>query len=82
MAVTETKQIYGVGVFIVTSVAATWAYVWFFLVLTVISPGVVELWEAILTLAFFIILIICAYAADVVKSKQVNKEEQREKENR
>jgi len=39
MAVTEVKKIFDVGVFAVTSIAATWAYVWFFLVLGVISPG-------------------------------------------
>jgi solute carrier family 8 (sodium/calcium exchanger) len=41
MAVDEVKKIYDMGVFVITSIAATWAYVWFFLVLAVISPGVV-----------------------------------------
>lgn len=64
MAVTEVKKINDLGVFIVTSVSATWAYVWFFLVLGVISPGEVEMWEAFLTVGFFLILLILAYIAD------------------
>jgi len=75
MSVTEVKKIYDVGTFIVTSIAATWAYIWFFMVLVVISPGVVQLWEAILTLAFFLILVLLAYAADRHNAKSINKEE-------
>lgn len=69
MAVDEVKKIFDLGVFIVTSISATWAYIWFFLVLGVISPGEVELWEAILTVAFFVILIILAYIADRYKAR-------------
>lgn len=79
MAVTEVKKIFDVGVFAVTSIAATWAYVWFFLVLGVISPGEVEVWEAFLTVGFFIMLIILAYMADRYKARQVNKEDEIEK---
>merc|ERR1712150_229287 len=35
-----------------------------FLVMDVISPGEVRLWEAIVTLLFFPILVLLAYAAD------------------
>ncbi|VDN50284.1 unnamed protein product [Dracunculus medinensis] len=34
-------------------------------ILTVISPNVVEIWEAAITLAFFFILIVVAYLADI-----------------
>ena len=60
----ETKKIFDVRVFIWTAVASTWAYVWFFLVLTVITPNYVDLWEAILTFCQFIILCIVAYGCD------------------
>lgn len=80
MAVTEPKKINDIGVFIVTSVSATWAYIWFFLVLGVISPGEVELWEAILTVAFFIILIILAYIADRYNARQEKKEDRNAKQ--
>jgi solute carrier family 8 (sodium/calcium exchanger) len=73
MAVDEVKKIYDMGVFVVTSIAATWAYVWFYLVLAVISPGVVELWEAVLTVVFFLILVVLAYGADRYKAKKVSK---------
>lgn len=80
MAVNEVKKIYDVGVFVVTSVSATWAYVWFFLVLGVITPGEVEVWEAILTVVFFILLIILAYSADRYKARTENKEQANEKQ--
>lgn len=38
-----------------------WAYIWMWIVLL---DQLVELWEAVLTLVFFVILIILAYGAD------------------
>ena len=66
-----------VGVFITTSVAATFAYVWFFLTLVVISPGVVELWEACLTLGFMIILVGLAFGCDKLHGKGESESEKR-----
>ena len=71
MAVSDgPKKIDDMGVFAVTCSASFFAYVWLYLVLMVISPDVVELWEAILTLVFFLILIITAYAADKINEKR------------
>jgi len=78
MAVKEVKKIFDMGVFITTSIASVFAYVWLFLVLQVISPGEVELWEAILTFSYFVILVILAYAADRYKASQVDHEKQQE----
>ena len=64
MAVTEPKGIKMLGVFITTAIFSTWAYVWFFLVLVIISPGYVEMWEAWVTLGFMVILVVVAYACD------------------
>jgi len=52
------------GVFIATAIFSSWAYIWFFLVLVVISPGYVEMWEALLTLGFMILLVAVAFACD------------------
>ena len=60
----ETKRINSFGVFLTTAFFAVFAYVWMFLVLAVISPDVMEIWEAALTLLFFPILVILAYIAD------------------
>lgn len=51
-------------VFAVTCTFAVFAYIWLFFILSVNTPDVVEVWEAFLTLAFFVILIFIAYAAD------------------
>ena len=73
VAVTTIKPIKMVGVFISTAVFSTWAYVWFFLVLVVISPGVVELWEACVTLGFMVALCIIAYSCDLCHTKGESK---------
>jgi len=61
----EKKKVEQLGVFIITSIASVWAYVWLLLVLNVISPDVVELWEAVLTFLYFPILVALAYGQDV-----------------
>ena len=69
-----------VGVFITTAVFSTFAYIWFFLCLVVISPGIVELWEAGLTLGFMIILVIQAYSCDKCHEKNESEEDKKKHE--
>lgn len=59
-----TKRIELYRVFIVTAFFGTFAYIWVFLVLIVITPNVVDVWEAVLTLLFFIILVVISYSVD------------------
>ena len=68
MAVTEPKKINMVGVFATTAIFSTFAYIWFFLVLVVISPGYVELWEACVTVGYMAALCIIAYGCDIKHS--------------
>jgi solute carrier family 8 (sodium/calcium exchanger) len=58
------KPILDMGVFMWTSFASTFAYVWFMLTLSSFSPGEIEVWEAILTLAFFGVLCLVALGLD------------------
>ncbi|PAA93730.1 hypothetical protein BOX15_Mlig025911g1 [Macrostomum lignano] len=58
------KYIKEFGVFCITSVFSLWAYVWMLLCAAVITPHTIDLWEALLTLAFFPILVILAYCQD------------------
>jgi len=80
MAVKEVKGIKMLGVFVATALFSTWAYIWFFLVLVVISPGYVEIWESIVTLGFMVILVVVAYSCDKSHEKVENLEEQRKDE--
>ena len=82
VAVKDPKHVKMVGVFLTTAIFSTWAYVWFFLVLVVISPGYVELWEALTTLAFMGILCIIAYSCDVCATKGENTTEKKMEEKR
>lgn len=60
----EIKRVSQFKVFVLTSAWSLWAYVWMLLVVQVISPGKVEIWEAFLTLLFFPMLTLMAYGQD------------------
>lgn len=67
------RRVKNLGVFAVTSIVGILAYVWLILVVLVITPKVVDIWEAALTLLMFPALIVISYFADVgfACSKQV-----------
>ena len=52
------------GVFITTAIFSIFAYIWMFIVLKIWSEDKVELVEALLTLGFFVLLVILAFCAD------------------
>ena len=61
------KKIDGVGVFIITACSSLFAYVWLWACLSFFSKDEIELWEAIVTLLFFFILVAMAFGADKIK---------------
>ncbi|XP_011066110.1 PREDICTED: sodium/calcium exchanger 2 isoform X4 [Acromyrmex echinatior] len=60
----ETRKIKHLRVFFVTATWSIFAYVWLYVILAVSSPGVLEIWEGILTFAFFPATVLTAYVAD------------------
>ncbi|XP_031719400.1 sodium/calcium exchanger 2b [Anarrhichthys ocellatus] len=60
----ETRKIKHLRVFFITAFWSIFAYIWLFLILYVISPGVVEVWEALVTLLYFPVCVILAWIAD------------------
>lgn len=52
------------GVFVLTAIWSLLAYVWLLAVLLWITPGEIEAWEAWVTLLFFPLLVLSAYAQD------------------
>ncbi|XP_038623362.1 sodium/calcium exchanger 2 [Tachyglossus aculeatus] len=60
----ESRRIKHLRVFFVTAAWSVFAYVWLYLILAVISPGVVRVWEALLTLVFFPVCVVFAWVAD------------------
>nr|XP_056707569.1 sodium/calcium exchanger 3 isoform X2 [Euleptes europaea] len=60
----ETRKIKHLRVFFVTAAWSIFAYIWLYMILAVISPGVVQVWEALLTLFFFPVCVILAWIAD------------------
>jgi len=61
---TEVKKIKHLRVFFVTMIWSVLAYIWLLAILSVITPRVVDIWEALLTFAFFPMTVITAYMAD------------------
>ncbi|KAM5292751.1 sodium/calcium exchanger 1 isoform 10-T10 [Ctenodactylus gundi] len=60
----ETRRIKHLRVFFVTAAWSIFAYTWLYIILSVISPGVVEVWEGLLTFFFFPICVVFAWVAD------------------
>ncbi|GAA6066662.1 sodium/calcium exchanger 2a isoform X2, partial [Tachysurus ichikawai] len=60
----EVRKIKHLRVFFITASWSVFAYIWLYLILSVISPGIVEVWEALLTLMFFPICVMMAWIAD------------------
>eukprot|EP00930_Biecheleria_cincta_P045676 TRINITY_DN31481_c0_g1_i1.p1 TRINITY_DN31481_c0_g1~~TRINITY_DN31481_c0_g1_i1.p1 ORF type:complete len:852 (-),score=144.61 TRINITY_DN31481_c0_g1_i1:154-2709(-) len=60
----QVRYIKETRVYMVTAASSIFAYLWILIVLTAISPNVVEVWEGVVTLLFFPILLFIAFAAD------------------
>merc|ERR1711988_403634 len=60
----ETREIEEFGVFIITAIASLWAYFWMVIVLQWVSPDYVDLWEALVTLLMFPVLVWVSWAQD------------------
>ncbi|KAJ7995222.1 hypothetical protein DPEC_G00242300 [Dallia pectoralis] len=60
----ETRKIKHLRVFFITAFWSIFAYIWLYLILAVISPGIVEVWEALVTLLYFPVCVILAWVAD------------------
>lgn len=60
----QTRKVKHLRVFFVTASWSIFAYTWLYLILAVITPGVVDIWEGLLTLAFFPLCVGFAYVAD------------------
>ncbi|XP_032396896.1 sodium/calcium exchanger 1b isoform X2 [Etheostoma spectabile] len=60
----ETRKVKHLRVFFVTATWSIFAYIWLYLILAVISPGVVHVWEGLLTFFFFPICVLFAWVAD------------------
>uniref|UniRef100_A0A8C8S2V3 Solute carrier family 8 member A2 n=1 Tax=Pelusios castaneus TaxID=367368 RepID=A0A8C8S2V3_9SAUR len=60
----ESRKIKHLRVFFVTASWSIFAYIWLYLILAVISPGIVQVWEALLTLVFFPVCVVFAWIAD------------------
>lgn len=60
----EVRKIKHLSVFFVTATWSVFAYIWLYLILAVISEGVVECWEGFLTFMFFPATVLTAYIAD------------------
>uniref|UniRef100_A0A915Q0F5 Calx-beta domain-containing protein n=1 Tax=Setaria digitata TaxID=48799 RepID=A0A915Q0F5_9BILA len=61
----EVRRQKHLDVFCVTAAWSLFAYIWMFLILSVFSPGIIEIWEGFLTFLFFPVTVLTAYIADI-----------------
>ncbi|KAM4642691.1 sodium/calcium exchanger 2 [Discoglossus pictus] len=60
----ESRKIKHPRVFFVTATWSIFAYIWLYLILAVISPNRVQVWEGLVTLLFFPACVVFAWVAD------------------
>ncbi|ELU04186.1 hypothetical protein CAPTEDRAFT_128764 [Capitella teleta] len=60
----EVRRIKHLRVFFITATWSIFAYLWMYLIISVFSYGVIDIWEGILTLLFFPATVLTAYIAD------------------
>nr|XP_011458732.1 PREDICTED: magnesium/proton exchanger [Fragaria vesca subsp. vesca] len=60
----ELKKIADIGVWLVELFWSFWAYIWLYIILEVWTPNVITLWEALLTVLQYGLLLTHAYAQD------------------
>lgn len=61
----EVRKVQEVPVFFITSVFMFVAYIWLVIMVAWITPGIIEIWEAAVTLALLPLLVLISYLADV-----------------
>lgn len=61
----ETRSIEKHSVFIITAVCSLFAYAWMLFIVSVSSPNVIDVWEGVLTVLFFPLLVIVSFFADI-----------------
>ncbi|XP_035811495.2 sodium/calcium exchanger 3 isoform X1 [Amphiprion ocellaris] len=60
----EVRKVKHLRVFFITAGWSIFAYIWLYMILAVFSPNEVQVWEGLVTLAFFPICVILAWVAD------------------
>ncbi|XP_013418432.1 sodium/calcium exchanger 2 isoform X2 [Lingula anatina] len=60
----QVKKVREVGVFIQTSIWSIFAYVWMLVVVNWNTKGIIDIWEAVVTLLFFPLMVLLAYCQD------------------
>lgn len=60
----EVRKIKHLRVFFVTATWSIFAYIWLYMILAVITPNRVDVWEGLLTFMFFPATVLTAYIAD------------------
>ncbi|CAG7822333.1 unnamed protein product [Allacma fusca] len=60
----EVRRIKHLRVFFVTATWSVFAYIWLLLVVQVITPGIIDVWEGVLTFCFFPLTVLTAFIAD------------------
>ncbi|CAJ1074793.1 sodium/calcium exchanger 3 isoform X2 [Xyrichtys novacula] len=60
----EVRKVKHLRVFFITAGWSIFAYIWLYMILAVFSPNEVQVWEGLLTLAFFPICVVLAWIAD------------------
>lgn len=68
------KRIKHYGVFVNVQIIGIITYAWIFVAMTIVSKDMIEIWEAIITLVLYFLMLIYLYIFDkFISKKQKNK---------
>ena len=71
----EIRKVLNFGTFMVTTCFSIFAYIWLFIVLAVWTPDYITITEAVLTFAFFILLVLIAFISDLIYQRRTKNDE-------
>lgn len=66
----DIRKIEKMKVFCFTAATSVLAYAWIIVILVLVSPDRVELWEGIVTLAFFVVFLVVAFFLDMASQEK------------
>jgi len=69
----EIKKVDDTGVFLITSVWSVFAYVWMYICLSLWTPEIITIEEGVITLIFFVLLVVTAFGADRYRAYKIKK---------
>eukprot|EP00911_Craspedida_sp_UC1_P001028 UC1_evm1s770 len=65
VGIKDSKRVQHINVLCCTFFFSVWAYIWLYLIAAIISPNIIEVWEAVVTILHFPVFLFISYLFDI-----------------